>query len=231
MVGNLVTDLTYLLVYFFLRDRKGAYWFLLIAPVFEGLLGGAAGLVLTSSLPLKPILGLSAASANIHAYIADCTDPGRRSRVFSIYLGLVYIGMAIGPAFGGLLIRQSGELLTVFYYAFANHFIFASMIWFVIPESLAPTQLARAKIAYNQSKTRARGAFRRLWAHHTSFLAPLKLFAPVTVITADNPLKKRKDWNLTLLAASHGLVVMLAVSESTEGLLMCVKLPAHSSLW
>ena len=44
MVGNLVTDLTYLLVYSLLRDRKGAYWFLLIAPVFEGTLGGVPGL-------------------------------------------------------------------------------------------------------------------------------------------------------------------------------------------
>lgn len=223
MVGNLVTDLTYLLVYFFLRDRKGAYWFLLIAPVFEGSLGGAAGIMLTSSLPLKPTLGLSASSANIHAYVADCTDPGRRSRVFSIYLGLVYIGMAIGPAFGGLLIRQSGELLTVFYYAFANHFVFASMVWFLIPESLSPTQLARAKIAYNQTKTRGRGAVSRLLSHLVAFLAPLKLFAPVTIVTADNPLKKRKDWNLTLLVAAHGLVGMLAVRESTECFLMRVR--------
>jgi MFS family permease len=116
-----------------------------------------------------PTAGLSAATANVHAYVADCTDPARRSRVFSIYLGLVYIGMAIGPAFGGLLIRQSGDLLAVFYYAFSNHFAFATMVWFAIPESLAPTQLARAKAAYNQGKARARGSavcrptLRRSW--------------------------------------------------------------------
>ena len=187
--------------------------------------------MLTIFLSLKPITGLSAASANIHAYIADCTDPGRRSRVFSIYLGLVYIGMAIGPAFGGLLIRQSGDLLTVFYYAFANHFVFASMVWFLIPESRTPTQLARAKVVYNQSKARARGGISRLLSHFVTFLAPLKLFAPVTVATGDNPLKKRKDWNLTLLAAAYGLVVMLAVSEFTECLAMRVGPSAHSSLW
>ncbi|KAF9647561.1 MFS general substrate transporter [Thelephora ganbajun] len=197
LFGNLITDLTYLLVYSLLRGRNGAYWFLLIAPVFEGSLGG-----------------LSAASANIHAYVADCTDPARRSRVFSIYLGLVYIGMAIGPAFGGLLIRQSGDLLTVFYYAFASHLCFACTIWFVVPESLAPTQLSRAKAAYNERKARARGGIGGVLAHLVSFLAPLKLFIPVTVATGDNPLKRRKDWNLTLLAAAYGLVIMLVGAYS-----------------
>ena len=45
MFGNLITDIAYLLVYALLRDRKGAYWFLLIAPVFEGLLGGTIRLL------------------------------------------------------------------------------------------------------------------------------------------------------------------------------------------
>jgi hypothetical protein len=116
--------------------------------------------------------------------------------------------MAIGPAFGGLLIRQSGDLLTVFYYAFTTHLFFASMVWFAVPESLAPAQLSRAKAAYKETRI-SEGIF----AHLASFLAPLQLFKPVTVATGDNPLKRKKDWNLTLLAAAHGLVIMLVVSE------------------
>lgn len=158
--------------------------------------------------PLKYLIGLNAASANIHAYIADCSDPARRSRVFSIYLGLLYTGMAIGPALGSLLIRQSDDLLTVFYFAFATHLSFACMVWFFIPESLAPTQLLRAKVAYGKDKAQARGG---LSAYLASLLAPLRLFVPVTVTTGDNPLKRRKDWNLTLLAAAHGFVLMLVV--------------------
>ena len=119
--------------------------------------------------------------------------------------------MAVGPALGGLLIRQSGDIMTVFYFAFATHLSFASMIWFVVPESLAPTQLARARIAYKEDKAQARGG---LFFHLASSFAPLKLFIPVTVATGDNPLKRRKDWNLTLLAAAHGLVIMLIVSET-----------------
>ena len=213
MFGNLVTDLTYLLVYSLLRDHRGAYWFLLIAPLLEGLLGGTPSLFVVPVFQLKPTTGLSAASANIHAYIADCTVPARRSRVFSIYLGLVYIGMAVGPALGGILIRQSGDLQTVFFYAFSTHFIFASMVWFVVPESLAPTQLSKAKAAYSESKAQGGGG---VLTHTGSFLAPLKLFLPVTVAKGDNPLKRRKDWNLTLLAAAHGLVVMLVVSDSSK---------------
>ena len=97
------------------------------------------------------------------------------------------------------------------------------MIWFVVPESLAPTQLARAKAAYNQSKVRARGRIGGLFAHLVSLLAPLKLFVPVTVAMDGNPLKRRKDWNLTLMAASFGFVIMLVVSEFLEGLVMNVE--------
>ena len=231
MFGNLITDITYLLVYYFLRDHKGAYWFLLIAPVFEGSLGGMESLLDTSCPPLIPTTGLSAATANIHAYVADCTDPARRSRVFSIYLGLVYIGMAIGPAFGGLLIHQTGDLLAVFYYAFSNHFAFACMVWFLIPESLAPTQLARAKAAYNQVKVQTRGGIGGLLARIASFLAPLKLFIPVNVATSDNLLKRRKDWNLTLMAAAYGLVIMLVVSEFFQGLVTGVGLSIDFVRW
>lgn len=127
--------------------------------------------------------------------------------------------MAIGPAFGGLLIRQSGDLLTAFYYAFANHLAFACMVWFVIPESLAPTQLFRAKVAYSESKAQLRSG---VLAHLASFLAPLKLFIPVTVAAGDNPLKKTKDWNLTLLAAAHGLVLMLVVRVFLESIVVGV---------
>ena len=222
MFGNLITDLTYLLVYSFLRDRNGAYWFLLISPVFEGLLGGMENLLSSSCAPLIFTTGLSAATANVHAYVADCTSPARRSRVFSIYLGLVYIGMAIGPALGGLLIHQSGDLPAVFYYAFSNHFIFACMVWFIIPESRAPTQLARAKVAYYQNKLQAGGGIGGLFTRIALFFAPLKLFIPVNVATSDSPLKRRKDWNLTLLAAAYGLVIMLMVSEFLENLAMSV---------
>jgi len=220
MFGNLITDLTYLFVYSFLRNRSGAYWFLLISPVFEGSLGGMENLLSSSCAPLIFTAGLSAATANVHAYVADCTDPARRSRVFAVYLGLVYTGMAIGPAFGGLLIRQTGDLLAVFYYAFSNHFVFACMVWFIIPESRAPTQLARAKVAYYQNKLQAGigGLFTRLLL----FFAPLKLFIPINVATSDNPLKRRKDWNLTLLAAAYGLVIMLMVSEFLEDLVIDV---------
>jgi MFS family permease len=161
--------------------------------------------------------GMSAATANIHAYVADCTDPTRRSGVFSVYLGFIYIGVAMGPAFGGLLIRQTGDMLAVFYFAFANHMVFAFMIWFVVPESLAPTQLSRAKDVYKESKARARRGVGSVLGTLVSFLAPLKLFVPVTVSTGDNPLKRRKDWNLTLLVAAYGFVVMLMVSELRNG--------------
>lgn len=162
--------------------------------------------------------GPSAASANAHAYIADCTDSAHLSRVFSVCQGLADIGAAVGPALGGLLIRQSGNLRTVFYYALASHCVFAFMVWFVLPESLTPTQLSKANLfAYNENMTQPRRGIGGFLGRLGSFLAPLKLFIPVTVAKGDNPLKKRKDWNLTLLAAAHGLVNTLLVGEFPNG--------------
>ena len=53
MFGNIVADLTYLLVYSFLGDHKGAYWLLLVAPLIEGSLGGAARLICSSCIPTE----------------------------------------------------------------------------------------------------------------------------------------------------------------------------------
>ena len=103
------------------------------------------------------------------------------------------------------------------------------MIWFVIPESLAPTQLSRAKAAYYKSKAQARGGIRGLLATLTSFLSPLKMFVPVTVAMGDNPLKRREDWNLTLLAMANGLVVMLMVGGFFEDAVggLCMLILSH----
>lgn len=126
---------------------------------------------------------------------------------------MVYTGIAIGPALGSLLIRQSGDIRAAFYFALAGHLLFACMIWFIIPESLTQTQLLRAKATYNENMAQRRGWIGVFLAHLTSVLAPLKLFIPVTVTRNGDPLKRRKDWNLTLLAATHGLSNTSIVSE------------------
>ncbi|KAF5369159.1 hypothetical protein D9615_009966 [Tricholomella constricta] len=203
VIGLLLTDFNFIFVSRNFQRLPGGYWFLLLGPLIEGSLGG-----------------LTASVAAMHAYIADTTTEATRSRTFSLSLGLLFTGMAIGPTFGGLLIRFSGQLLSVFYAAAAVHLIYAFLIWFVLPESLLKSQMQQSKIKYDEEvrdtaldreRNPAVGLLvraKRLFA----FLLPLTVFLPELKPRGpgDNPLKRKKrDWNLTIVAAVYGLAVSI----------------------
>lgn len=52
-----------------------------------------------------------------YSYAADCTSPARRAVAFGYFQGCLFLGVAIGPALGGMLIEATGNVLTVFYAA------------------------------------------------------------------------------------------------------------------
>lgn len=55
-----------------------------------------------------------------YSYGADCTTPARRAMVFGYFQGCLFLGIAVGPALGGLLIEASGDVLIVFYVALVS---------------------------------------------------------------------------------------------------------------
>jgi len=140
--------------------------------------------------------GPSTASAAIHAYLADCSDPATRSRIFSRFLGLVFIGVAFGPTLGGLVGHLLGNPYFVFYLALGMHAINVLFSWFVIPESLLPAQMDVAR--------RARGGRKGRWFSWSfNFLAPLAVLAPLPQKGSVSPQRAlKKDWSLTWLALS-----------------------------
>lgn len=162
-------------------------------------------------------------TAAINAYAADCTDNGsryvaraplrprltaRRSRIFSLFMGLLFAGMSLGPTLASLIISLTGRALSVFYAAAAVHVVYALCVWFVIPESLSESQMAETRGRHADEAGRGSGGagLGRL----LSFLAPLALFVPTAV--EDNPLKKgKRDWSLVLLAAGYGMAVTIKV--------------------
>ncbi|KAJ7120490.1 major facilitator superfamily domain-containing protein [Mycena crocata] len=203
ILGLLVNDFNFITVTKNFQRIPGGYWFLIVGPIIEGCLGGFAS-----------------ASAASHAYLADTTTASERSRVFSRFLGLVFTGIGLGPVIGGLLIRFTNNLLSVFYLAAAVHASYAILAWVLLPESLTKTQ---RRNAYNQhiealrviSEQERTLLFRvqRLF----TFLKPLTIFFPEPVerdVNA-NPLKGRKwDWNLTLLALAYGCSISIMGSLS-----------------
>ncbi|KAF9053131.1 major facilitator superfamily domain-containing protein [Panaeolus papilionaceus] len=205
ILGLLFTDFNFIFVTLFSKHLPGGYWFLLTGPIIEGTLGG-----------------LATGVAAIHAYIADTTDEGSRSRTFSLFLGLMFIGMAVGPTLGSLLIRTTQTTLSVFYLAAAMHVLYTILIWLVLPESLSKEQRQRSMEKYHEELTdsadeRERnptvGLFiktKRLFA----FLSPISVFLPHEEKN-ENPLKKgKKDWSLTFLAISYGCTIAMMGSYS-----------------
>jgi hypothetical protein len=160
----------------------------------------------------------------MHAYIADCTEPAKRffslypaldiiyqfsrSRYFSRFMGLAFCGVAVGLALGSLIIRSTQKAITVFYFAAAIHVLYVFIIWFILPESLFPSQLRRNLAVYKaQASSSSLFSIRRLF----HFLAPLRLFLP-SQTASNNPMKRKRDWNLTLLAVAYCFEIMMIVS-------------------
>ena len=193
----------------------GGYWLILITSAFEGLFGGGFCSLNLSTLndlivlqdvlrPLQPFMLILQTAVirlqGLHLYLADSTwlQPRyRRSRIFSRYLGLIFIGVAFGPSLGGLAQRLSGNPYMIFYVALGLHVVNALFQWFIIPESLLPAQMDAAR--------RARGeGSKGLWfSRMFSFLGPLTVLAPLPLKGGVNPQKAlKKDWSLTWLALS-----------------------------
>lgn len=74
--------------------------FLLIGSIIDGVSGSF-------------MVGMAVA----HSYAADCTTVAERAVGFGYLQGALYLGIATGPALGGMLIKATGNVLDVFYAA------------------------------------------------------------------------------------------------------------------
>ncbi|GBE82104.1 hypothetical protein SCP_0404840 [Sparassis crispa] len=189
-IGILVTELGFLLVYNFPNSVPGGIWFLVLGPIIDGLLGG-----------------IGAVSSAIHAYLTDCTEPSSRSRIFSLFMGLLFAGISIGPTLGSLTINLTGNIISVFYISFCTYLILCLFLWVVIPESLTKAQRAEARRLHAEDSARlaiarSKGGLLTWLGRPFDFLRPLALFYPMVI--DDSASKKRRDWSLLLLVAGCG---------------------------
>lgn len=116
----------------------------------------------------------------------------------------MFAGAGIGPSLGGLVVKFSDNLLLVFYVAACVHGLFGLCIWFLIPESISPTQMAVSRHAHKESQKESRSLVYRL----LGFITPLSIFMPVEI---EGPRGKKTDWSLPLVIISYGLTISMLV--------------------
>lgn len=138
-------------------------------------------------------------------------------------MGLLFVGIAVGPTIGGLLISKTGDLLSVFYLAASIHFLYLVSMLFIVPESLSKEEMANNREAYaekikrelEKERRRGSGLWYSWWAATRRaffFLKPLTVFLPKERAGR----QKGKNWNLTILMISYGFVAMIVVSTSAS---------------
>ena len=180
-------------------SRHG-YKFLLFASIVEGVLGGPVTL-----------------QAAISAYISDCTSDGSRADIFSRFLGVSYVGFALGPTLGALFIRyplpqiqsfsshhrQIHSVTAAFWAAILFSSINLILTLLVIPESLNKTrrQVAQKADAPTPAVQNDTGLKKRLFA-------PLAVFAPQRRIVNG---RMQEDWSMPWLATGLFLLLLASV--------------------
>ncbi|KAG9315966.1 hypothetical protein JVU11DRAFT_3621 [Chiua virens] len=95
---------------------------------------------------IASVLRRSTTIAMKQSYLTDTIDPSTRTRYFSLSLGFTYIGEAAGPFLGGLLIRSTGSILSVFYFVAISYGLYAIAILLILPESLTRARIRGARL-------------------------------------------------------------------------------------
>ena len=155
-----------------------------------------------------------------HAYAADCTAPPKRAMAFGYFHACLFTGIAIGPLVAALLIKLSGELLTIFYVALAVHTVFIFFILFVVPESLS-----RKRQILAQEKYHLEGQSLRLLdeRHHGGHYGTLRvmirkanILAPLKILWPTGPgSSSHLRANLILLSAVDTIIFGVAMGAVT----------------
>jgi MFS family permease len=148
--------------------------------------------------------------AATNAYVADCTTPERRAISFAYIQSVFFIGIAVGPVLGGVLINRADSVVILFYCALAVHASFALVILFLVPESVTPENAARAAQNHHNRRMSADGVpfHPRQWAYWSNIInifQPLEVFWPRD---GRGRAFKRKRRNLLILGIVDGILLL-----------------------
>lgn len=111
-----------------------------------------------------------------------------------------------------MLIRLTGQPLSVFIFSVAVCTAASACSWLVVPESLHPAQLAAARSRYREGAARQSDSRGVGWlvAPLWGVVRPLSVFLPHTA-RGESGKCDQADWSLMLLAVAYGSFNMIWV--------------------
>ncbi|KAK9471144.1 major facilitator superfamily domain-containing protein [Dipodascopsis tothii] len=115
--------------------RAGAYRLLYPAAVVEGLTGSH-----------------TVQMAMVMSYASDCTAPENRASVFGVLHGAMFLGIAVGPALGGLVVRFTGDLINMYYCSITMQVLSIVAMFTIVPESLSAQRQLNAREVHRLSR-------------------------------------------------------------------------------
>ena len=137
---------------------------------------------------------------------------GRRSRAFSQLMGLLFVGMSVGPLLSGYIMRVTGELLPVFYTTAAIDTTVSLTVWLIMPESISPAEMQKHRAARAQ-KMQAMGTGVLGWLRRVGssldIVSPMSVLLPTRVEKVGR--KRSLDWTIPTLAAAYGFGTFIQV--------------------
>lgn len=199
-------DVAYLLLGRYRSAMPGGYRVVLLGYTIQGLVGG-----------------MSALLSMMQAYITDCTDDDSRARAFSLFLGALYAGNAVGPTLGSLLVRFTGSSLSVFVTSVSVCMLTSSCSLLVVPEAITAAQMMDARRRYKDATVPSRRGIAWILSPVLTFVRPLGILLP----QKDAP-RVSGQWNLVLLAAAYGSFNM--ISSNSQYILQYAGANLHFSV-
>ncbi|KAL8836050.1 MAG: hypothetical protein Q9170_003063 [Blastenia crenularia] len=162
-----------------------------------------------------------ASMALTNAYVSDCTPPAKRNVSFGYFHGVLFTGVAFGPLIAGYLVKWTGTIVSVFYYALVAHAFFALFVLFIVPESLTKERqlAAREKSLFEIETDRYGNGESWILTAQTAlqqfnFLVPLRTLWPAG--SGSTPAVRR---NLVTLAAVDTIMFGVAMGSMTVTLI------------
>ncbi|GJE93804.1 hypothetical protein PsYK624_099660 [Phanerochaete sordida] len=184
-------DGAYLLVWLYRSVMPLGYRFVIVGYAVQGLVGG-----------------MSSLTSIMQAYITDCTDDSSRARAFSLFLGALYAGSAIGPSLGSLLVRLTGNPASVFFVSTSVCACTSACSWLLVPESVSVDAMAAARRRHAEAKAAgAAGGIQSVVGAVAGFVRPLGVLLP------DRDARAEGRWSLVLLAGAYGAFNMITTSS------------------